>query len=38
MYRIGTVAKRLNLMPEATVIMGIPISSKGKSIYFDRQR
>lgn len=38
MYRIGTAARRLNLMPEATVIMGIPISSKGKSIYFDRQR
>lgn len=38
MYRVGTAARRLNLMPEATVIMGIPISAKGKSIYFDRQR
>jgi len=38
MYRIGTAARRLNLMPEATVIMGIPISAKGKNIYFDRQR
>ena len=36
MYRIGTVALRLNMLPEATVIMGIPISARGKSIYFDR--
>jgi len=36
MYRIGTAAKRLKLMTEASVIMGIPISAKGKSIYFDR--
>jgi len=36
MYRLGTAAKRLKLLPEATVIMGIPISAKGKSIYFDR--
>jgi len=38
MYRIGTAARRLNLLPEATVIIGIPISAKGKSIYFDRKR
>jgi len=38
MYRVGTAARRLNLLPEATVIMGIPISAKGKSIYFDRKR
>jgi len=38
MYRVGTAARRLNLLPEATVIMGIPISAKGKNIYFDRQR
>jgi len=37
MYRIGTAAKRLNLLPEATVIMGIPVSAKGKNIYFDRR-
>ncbi|HUK50664.1 MAG TPA: DUF2148 domain-containing protein [Terriglobales bacterium] len=36
MYRVGTAATRLNLLPEATVIMGIPISAKGKNIYFDR--
>jgi len=38
MYRIGTAAKRLNMLPEATLIMGIPLSAKGKSIYFDRPR
>ena len=36
MYRIGAAARRLNLMKEASVVMGIPISAKGKSIYFDR--
>jgi uncharacterized ferredoxin-like protein len=36
MYRIGTAAKRLGLLPEAHIIMGIPISASGKSIYFDR--
>jgi len=36
MYRIGVAAKRLGLMPEASIIMGIPLSAKGKSIYFDR--
>jgi uncharacterized ferredoxin-like protein len=36
MYRVGTAAKRLKLLPEASVIMGIPISAKGKSVYFDR--
>ncbi|MEM3627882.1 MAG: DUF2148 domain-containing protein [Candidatus Bathyarchaeia archaeon] len=37
MYRIGTAALRLKMLPEATVIMGIPISAKGKNIYFDRR-
>ncbi len=36
MYRIGTAAKRLNLLPKAQIIMGIPISATGKSMYFDR--
>jgi len=36
MYRIGAAALKLRIMPEATVIMGIPLSAKGKSIYFDR--
>ncbi|MEM1589530.1 MAG: DUF2148 domain-containing protein [Candidatus Bathyarchaeia archaeon] len=37
MYRIGTAALKLNLMPEVTVAMGIPLSAKGKNIYFDRK-
>ena len=36
MYRVGTASLMLGLMPEATVAIGIPISVKGKSIYFDR--
>lgn len=35
-YRIGTAAKRLHYMPEASVIMGIPLTAKGKNPYFDR--
>ena len=35
-YRIGAAAKRLNYIPEASVIMGIPLSAKGKNPYFDR--
>jgi uncharacterized ferredoxin-like protein len=38
MYRAGTAALKLELLPEATVIMGIPISVKGKSIFFDRNK
>jgi uncharacterized ferredoxin-like protein len=38
MYRIGVAAKRLKHMPQTSVIMGIPISAKGKSIYFDRKQ
>mgnify|MGYP005626229297 CR=1 FL=1 len=37
MYRVGVAAKRLGMLPEATVIMGIPISARGKNIYFDRK-
>jgi uncharacterized ferredoxin-like protein len=37
MYRIGVAAKRLKLLPEASIIMGIPLSAKGKNIYFDRR-
>jgi len=36
MYRVGAAARRLKMLPEASVIMGIPISAKGKNIYFDR--
>lgn len=35
MYRIGTVAKQLGMI-DADVVMGIPLSATGKSIYFDR--
>ena len=35
-YRIGVAAKRLNYMPEASIIMGIPLSARGKNPYFDR--
>jgi len=38
MYRIGTAALKLRILPEATTIMGIPISAKGKNIYFDRAK
>lgn len=36
MFRIGTAAMRLGLIKKSSVVMGIPISAKGKSIYFDR--
>jgi uncharacterized ferredoxin-like protein len=36
MCRIGAAAVRLRMLPEATVIMGITVSAKGKSIYYDR--
>ena len=35
-YRIGAVAKRLNYMSEASVILGIPLSARGKNPFFDR--
>ncbi len=35
MYRIGPVAREMGLV-EADVVIGIPISATGKSIYFDR--
>lgn len=35
MYRIGVAAKRLNLI-DGEIVVGIPISASGKSIYFDR--
>jgi uncharacterized ferredoxin-like protein len=37
MYSIGTAAKQLNYLPEASIIMGIPLSAKGKSKYYDRE-
>jgi uncharacterized ferredoxin-like protein len=37
MYRVGVGARRLKFLPEATIVIGIPVSAKGKSIYFDRK-
>ncbi|MFN4132338.1 MAG: ferredoxin domain-containing protein [Caldimicrobium sp.] len=36
MYTIGVAAKKLGLLP-GQVILGIPLSIKGKNIYFDRK-
>ncbi|MBS7623246.1 hypothetical protein KEJ39_06185 [Candidatus Bathyarchaeota archaeon] len=36
MFRIGTAAIRLGMTKKSSIVMGIPISSKGKAIYFDR--
>lgn len=36
MYRVGVIAKRLNII-EGEIVVGIPISAKGKNIYFDRK-
>lgn len=35
MYRVGGVARQMGLI-DADVVMGIPLSATGKSIYFDR--
>jgi len=37
MLRVGTAAMRLKILPEASVIVGVPASAAGKSIYFDRK-
>ncbi len=37
MYRVGTAAKRLGYLGDADILMGIPLSATGKSIYFDRK-
>lgn len=36
MYRIGVVARRIGLM-DAEIVVGVPLSATGKSIYFDRK-
>lgn len=38
MYRVGTAASKLKMLPQATIIMGIPVSARGKNIYFDRSK
>lgn len=35
MYRIGVVARKAGLM-DGEIVIGIPVSATGKSIYFDR--
>ncbi len=37
MYRIGVAARRLGYLPESSIVMGVPLSAKGKNIYFDRR-
>lgn len=37
MYRAGVAAKKMGFM-EGQIVVGIPISSTGKSIYFDRNK
>lgn len=36
MYRVGVVARKMGLI-EGDIVVGIPISATGKSIYFDRK-
>lgn len=38
MFSAGAVAKEMGLLPDAEIIMGIPLSAKGKSPFFDRSR
>lgn len=38
MYRVGTAARRLKLLINTQIIMGVPLSTSGKSIFFDRKR
>jgi uncharacterized ferredoxin-like protein len=37
-YRIGAAARRLRYLPEASIIIGIPLSATGKNPHFDRER
>jgi uncharacterized ferredoxin-like protein len=37
-YRIGAVTRRLRYMPEASVIIGIPLTATGKNPNFDREK
>lgn len=36
MYRIGAVARKIGISQD-DVVMGVPLSAKGKNIYFDRK-
>lgn len=37
-YRIGAAVRRLRYLPEASVIIGVPLSATGKNPHFDRER
>jgi uncharacterized ferredoxin-like protein len=37
MYRVGTAALKLGMLSEGTIAIGIPLSARGKSIFFDRK-
>ncbi|MGI6588676.1 MAG: ferredoxin domain-containing protein [Peptococcia bacterium] len=36
MYRVGAVARKIGMM-QGPIVVGIPVSAQGKSIYFDRK-
>lgn len=36
MFSVGQAALELNLMPECSMILALPLAVKGKSIFFDR--
>jgi uncharacterized ferredoxin-like protein len=38
MFTVGSAAVRLRLMPEASLVIGVPVSAYGKNIYFDRKK
>lgn len=38
MFSAGAVAKEMNLLSDAEIIMAIPLSASGKSPFFDRSR
>ena len=37
MYSVGVAATECGIMPQSSIVMGIPISATGKSPFFDRQ-
>ena len=37
MFSVGQAALQLNLMPECSMILALPLSVSGKSVFFDRK-
>lgn len=37
MFSVGNVAKEMNLLPECSIILAVPLAAKGKSPFFDRK-